>query len=119
MTRAKHLGYLIEIKLPEECGYEGYSAWCAYKYNKSAEKYSLSMWLKRHDIDDTFKIESQEIDTQIISGTRETIEENICRIVEQAALSGFFDYYIERYEYTYNCYDLGEEVLDQRRVSND
>lgn len=119
MTRAKHLGYLIEIKLSEECGYEGYSAWCAYKYNKSAEKYSLSMWLKRHDIDDTFKIESQEIDTQIISGTRETIEENICRIVEQAALSGFFDYYIERYEYTYNCYDLGEEVLDQRRVSND
>ena len=117
MMKCKSLGYVVEINLPEECGYEGYSVECRYSFNKKKEKYSLSMWLKRNDIDDRFKIDSQEIDTQYISGTRETIRDNICRIVEQASLSGFFDRYINRYEYTYEFFDKGCEYFDQ--VSND
>ena len=27
-------GYTIRIKLPEECGYVGYSVKCTYKHNK-------------------------------------------------------------------------------------
>ena len=117
MMKCKSLGYVVEINLPEECGYEGYSVECRYSFNKKKQKYSLSMWLKRNDIDDRYKIDSQEIDTQYISGTRETIRDNICRIVEQASLSGFFDRYIQRYEYTYKCFDKGCEYFDQ--VSND
>lgn len=109
-------GYTIRIKLPAECGYEGYSVKCTYKYNKQKEKYCLSMWLKRDDIDDDFKIDSQEIDTQYISGTKETIESNICKTVEQASLSGYFDYYIERFEYTYDCFDRGNELFEQERL---
>lgn len=110
-------GYTIRIKLPEECGYEGYSVKCTYKYNKQKEKYRLSMWLKRDDIDDDFKIDSQEIDTQYISGTKENIEDNIIRIVEQASLSGYFDHYIERYEYTCDCFKRGNELFEQERLA--
>ena len=75
------------------------------------------MWLKRNDIDDRFKIDSQEIDTQYISGTRETIRDNICRIVEQASLSGFFDRYIQRYEYEMNCFDIGNDLVESERLN--
>ena len=111
-------GYTVKIKLPEECGYEGYSVKCTYKYNKQKEKYSLSMWLQRDDISDDFKIDSQEIDTQLIPGTRETIEDNIIRIVEQASLSGYFDHYIERFKYTYDCFERGNDMFEQEHVNS-
>lgn len=110
-------GYTIRIPLSEECGYAGYSVKCTYKYNMVKEKYRLSMWLKRDDIDDDFKIDSQEIDTQYISGTSETIIDNICRIVEQASLSGYFNHYIERFKYTYDCFERGNELLEQERLA--
>lgn len=118
MLRYQNKGQVIEIKLPEECGHEGYSIECRYLFDKVRGKYLLSMWLKRDNVDDTFKIDSQEIDTQYISSTKETIKSNICRIVEQASLSGYFDYYIERYEYTYKCFDRGNELFEQERLGD-
>lgn len=118
MLKYQNKGQVIEFRLSEECGYEGYSVECQYLFDKIRGKYSLSMRLKRDDIDDTFKIDSQEIDTQYISGTKETIKENICRIVEQACLSGYFNYYIERYEYTYKCFDKGDELFEQERLGD-
>lgn len=116
MLRYENKGYIIEIKLPGEHGHNGYSVECRYKYDTEKEKYLLSMWLKRNDIDDSFKIDSQEIDTQYISGTKETIRQNICNIIEQANDTGFFDYYIERYEYTYKCFDRGNELFEKERL---
>lgn len=116
MLKYENKGYLIEIKLPVERGYNGYSVECKYKYDKSKEKYLISMWLKRNDIDNTFKIDSQEIDTQYISGTKETIKQNICKIVEQASSSGLFDDYIERYEYTVKCFDRGNELYEKESL---
>ncbi len=118
MLRYENKGYTIEINLPEECGHEGYSVECTYQYDKEKEKYLLSMWIKRSDINDKFKIDSQEIDTQYISGTKETIRQNICRIVEQASLSEYFDHYIKRYEYIYKCFDKGNELLEKEMMNN-
>lgn len=116
--KPKFKGNTIEMRLPVECGYKGYSVECTYKYHKKKEKYLLSMWLKRQDVGDKFKIESQEIDTQYIPGTRETIVENICRIVNQASLSGYFDHYIKRYEYTLKCFDRGDELYEKERLKD-
>ena len=66
MLKYENKGHVIEIKLPEECGYKGYSVECRYQFDKSKEKYLISMWLRKDGIDDTFKIDSQEIDTQYI-----------------------------------------------------
>lgn len=116
-------GYSIRFHLPEEIGHEGYSVRCIYKYKKREEKYALQMWLMRDDIGDEFKIDAQEIDTQYISGTRESIEQNIVRIVEHASLCGFFEDYIQKYEYTYDCFDYGNshyenEILKSSKEEN-
>ena len=116
MLKYENKGHVIEIKLPEECGYKGYSVECRYQYDKLKEKYMLSMWLRKDGIDDTFKIDSQEIDTQYINSTKETIRQNICKIVEQASLSGYFDCYIERYEYTCKCFDRGNELFENEII---
>lgn len=116
MLEPKYKGYTIEIKLPKKYGYEGYSVECTYKYIKSKDKYLLSMWLKRNDIDDKFRIDSEKIDTQYISGTKETIVDNICRIVEYASLSDYFDYYIKQFDYTYKCFDCGDELFTKERL---
>ena len=112
--RYENNGYSIEINLTGK--YKGYSVECQYQYDKEKEKYILSMWLKRNDIDNRFRIDSQKIDTQYISGTRETIRLNICRIVEQACAMNFFDQYIEEFEYLYECFDRGNEVLEKERT---
>lgn len=105
-------GYTIEIILLKD-KYNGYSVECTYRYNKKEQKYALSMWLKRNDLDEKFKIESEKIDTQFISGTKETIVNNICRIVEQMVINNHFDDYVQRFEYTVKCFEIGCEVLDE------
>ena len=113
MLRYENKGYLIDVKLPES----DYSVLCRYKYDKNKDKYLFSMWLMRNDIDDTFKIDSQEIDTQYISGDKSTIRDNIVKIIEQAYDSNFFDYYIERFEYTYKCFDKCNDFYESERLS--
>ena len=112
----KNNGYSIEINLPKK--YSGYSVECQYQFDKEKEKYILSMWLKRNDIDNRFKIDSQKIDTQYISGTRKTIRANICRIVEQACSTGYFDSFIRDFEKLYECFDKGFELLSKDSESN-
>ena len=117
MFRYKNKGYTMEIRLPKD-KYKGYSVECRYQYNKKEEKYLISMWLLRDTIDDRFKIDSQKIDTQYISGTRKTIRSNICRIVEQACLTGYFDSFIRDFEKLYECFDKGFELLSKESESN-
>lgn len=109
-------GYTVRVPLPEECGYLGYSVKCTYKYDKIIGKYYLSMWLSREDIDDDFRIDAQEIDAQYIRGTRRTINNNIKRIVANASLSNYFDNYIKRFEYTYDCFECGDDFLQKKDI---
>lgn len=108
-------GYTVRVSLPEECGYLGYSVKCTYKYDKIIGKYYLSMWLRREDINDDFRIDAQEIDAQYIRGTRRTINNNIKRIIADASLSEYFDDYIKRFEYTYDCFERGDELFVEER----
>lgn len=114
MLRPKYKGTTIEIRLPKE--YKDYSVECTYRYIKSKEKYELSMWLKYDSVRDKFKIESQEVATQLIPGTRDTIVDNVCKIVEQMCDAKSFEEYIERYEYTRNCFDRGNELIEKEEI---
>ncbi len=111
-AKPKFKGYTIDIDLPKD-KYNGYSAECTYRFDKKNQKYALSMWLKRNDLDEKFKIESEKIDTQYISGTKETITENICRVVEQMVIGNRFDEYVKRFEYTVKCFEVGCEALNE------
>lgn len=118
MPSYKYMGQVIEINLSNRYGYDGYSVECKYKFDKQKEKYLLSMWLKREGFCDTLPIDSQEIDTQYISGTRDIIIHNICRLVEQACINKLFDKYVERFEYTCKCFDIGNAAIENERLSS-
>ena len=115
-------GNMLIIEL-SNFGYKNYFVECVYHFDKLNGKYSLSMWLNRNDIEDRMMLSSKKVDTQYIPGTRETIAENICRIVHHAATiendNGvrYFDYFVERYEYELACFDRGNELFEKERLA--
>lgn len=116
-------GQSVEINL-SKWGYKGYVAECSYYFDKKKDKYSISMWLKNTDVGDRMKLSSKKVDTQYISGTRDTILENICRIVHHCATVAdkknnkkYFDPFVERYEYECKCFDIGNEILERKRLN--
>lgn len=126
MMKPRCNGNTLTISL-SNCGYSNYIAECEYHFDKTKEKYSLSMWLNRCDLEDRMRLSSKKVDTQYISGTRDTIIENICRIVYQAAMvvneqgEKYFDKYVERYEYELACFERGNELFEKEALekSND
>ena len=116
MMKPNFKGNILEIDL-SKFGHKNYYVECCYYFHKKEGKYSLSLYLNRNDLEDRMKISSKEIDTQYISGTRETIVENICRVVHQMHLEGHFNYYVNRYEYELDCFDRGNELLEQERLN--
>ena len=68
--------------------------------------------LKHSTMDQKYHVEYDGIDTQYISGTRETIRENICRMWKVMMEQNHFDYFIDRYEYDMKCCEKGAEILD-------
>lgn len=123
MMRPKFNGNTMTINL-SHFGYENYFVECAYHFDKHKGKYLLSMWLNRDDLEDKMKLSSKKVDTQYISGTRETIVENICRIVHQATTVPneygvrYFDRFVERYEYELKCFERGNELFEAERMAN-
>lgn len=113
MNKLRRKGFTVEADL-KEFGYENYFVECTYKYIKKKEKYLLRMGLAPKNFDTRLKIEFNEIDVQLISSTRETIEEHISRIIEYMAADGSFDGYIKQFEYECKCFDLGNEILEQK-----
>ena len=116
-------GNTLTIKL-SDFGYKNYFVECAYYFDKREGKYSLSMWLNRNDMEDRMRLSSKKADTQYIYGTRETIVENICRIVHHCATvvdekndSKYFDKDVERYEYELACFERGNELFEQERLA--
>lgn len=123
LMQPKFKGNTLTIEL-SDFGYKNYFVECAYYFDKQKDKYSLSMWLNRNDMEDRMMLSSKKVDTQYIPGTKETIVENICRIVHQAATianeeSGerYFDYFVERYEYELACFERGNELMEQERMA--
>lgn len=118
----KFKGNTLTIEL-SGFGYENYFVECAFHFGKQKGKYALSMWLNRHDMEDRMMLSSKKVDTQYIPGTRNTIVENICRIVHQASTVSnkdgvrYFDYFVERYEYELACFERGNELFEQERLA--
>lgn len=122
IMKPKFKGQTIEFNL-SKWGYENYIVECAYYFDKSEGKCSLSIWLNRIDIEDRIRLSSKKVDTQYISGTRETIAENVCMVIHHMATVSdkngekYFDPFVERYEYELKCFERGNELFEQERLS--
>ena len=113
MLKKNYLGTTISFVLPEN-QYKGYVVDCTYKYIKDMDKYAIAMWLRRTDIDNRLQICSQETTAQYITSDKENIQNDIARLIEQAANSTFFDDYIARFEYYDKCFTYGNDYFECR-----
>lgn len=122
MMKPRYTGSTLVIDL-SDFGYKNFFAECVYHFDKHKGKYSLSIWLERNDMEARMRLSSGKIDTQYISGTKETIVENICRIVHYAAAVAdengvkYIDRFVKRYEYELTCFERGNELFEQERLS--
>lgn len=118
----KFKGNTLTIEL-SDFGYENYVVECAYYFDKNEGKYLLSIWLSRKDIEDRIMLSSKKVDSQYIHGTRDTIVENICRVVHQSATvindngEKYFDFFVNRYEYEISCFERGNELFENERLN--
>lgn len=116
IMRPKFQGNMITIDL-SKWGYDGYFVECTYRFIKKDEKYALSVYLNRNDLEDKLKLTSKNIDTQYIQSTKENIVENICEIIHHMAVQEDFDYYVDCYEYELACFERGNELFEQERLA--
>lgn len=111
MIKYRNKRTTLSIDLPEECGHEGYYIDCSYSFDKNKMQYLVTMELRRVDI----KEYVQPVNSQYLESDKKTIDYIIRHDVEDSALSGFFEEYIQKYEYTCDCFDKGNDFLESKQ----
>ena len=85
-------------------------------WNSSEHKYTVQLMLKEKTVDKWDLIEKAEsiefnVDYKIINSA-------ILKHVSTLLSDGFFDYYIQRYEYELKCFDIGNEIAEKERFGD-
>ena len=78
--------------------------------------YDVQLMLKENSVSKWDVIEKAE--HIIIHSDEKRICSAILKIVGTYLQEGFFDYYINRYEYELKCFDLGNDVLKKERLGD-
>lgn len=76
------------------------------------DAYDVQLMLKENTVDKWDLIEKAEHLTIHSDGKR--IHSAILKIVGTYLQEGFFDYYINRYEYELKCFDLGNDIYEKK-----
>lgn len=84
-------------------------------WNTEKQNYTVELRIKENTVEKWDLIEKAEslefnVDYKIINKA-------ILKHVSTLLSEGFFDYYIQRYEYELNCFDVGIEVLENKKVN--
>ena len=82
--------------------------------NEETNKYNSSLFLKENTVDDWKLI--QDAENIEFDGSVRNINAAILKHVATLLHDGFFDYYIARYEYELNCFDIGNEKMEKERL---
>ena len=110
MERLKYENYkgckdIITIDL-----HNGYTVIAIKSWNQDEKKYTVQLMLKENTVDKWDLIEKAEsiefnVDYKIIN---KAILKHIATLLSD----GFFDYYIDRYEYELKCFDIGDNLYE-------
>lgn len=76
--------------------------------------YDVQLMLKENTVDTWTLIEKAE--HIIIHSDENRIYSAILKTVGTYLQDGFFDYYINRYEYELKCFDLGNDICDKEMI---
>ena len=86
-------------------------------WNQDEKKYTVQLMLKEKTVDKWDLIEKAEsiefnVDYKIINKA-------ILKYIATLLSDGFFDYYIQRYEYEMKCFDKGNSIYEKERLGDE
>ena len=95
--------------------YNGYSVIAVTGFDTENGVYATTLFLKDNTIDTWKLVENAE--NLEFHANQNTINSAILKKVSEFLNEGFFDYYIQRYEYELKCFDIGNEIFEKERLS--
>ena len=96
--------------------HNGYSVIAVTGFNTENRVYTTTLFLKENTIDTWKLIENAE--SLEFHANQNTINSAILKNVSMFLEDGFFDYYIDRYEYELKCFDIGNEIAEKERLGD-
>lgn len=96
--------------------HNNYSILAFANWNKENNNYEATFYIKRNDIDLLELIEKLE-NVSFQNSDSKTIRTNIANYITTLLSDGFFDYYINRYEYEQKCFDKGNDIFEMERLN--
>ena len=104
MLRFEKEGTAISVKLPKT----DYIVYMIANYSKDADTYHTKLYITRKDINDLVLIDDDyEMKSNISS-----IRFDMGQYITEKYNKGYFNYYIDRYEYQQKCFNKGVEVVE-------
>ena len=95
--------------------HNGYSVIAITGLTHEKQIYTTTLFLKENTVDDWKMIEKAEY--LEFETNYKTINSAILKKVSDLLEEGFFDYYIQRYEYELKCFDVGNAIIGKERLS--
>ena len=90
--------------------HNGYTVIAVTGFDTENRLYTTTLFLKENTVDTWKLIESAE--NLEFHANQNTINSAILKQVSAFLEDGFFDYYIQRYEYEMNCFDVGNDLIE-------
>ena len=97
--------------------HNGYTVIAVTGFDAENGVYTTTLFLKDNTID-TWKL-IEQADKLVFHANNNTINSAILKQISTFLDEGFFDYYIQRYEYEMNCFDVGNNLVEKERLGNE
>lgn len=95
--------------------HNGYTVIAITGFDTENRVYTTTLFLKENTIDTWKLIENTE--NLEFHANQNTINSAILKKVSEFLNGGFFDYYIQRYEYEMKCFDIGNALAESERLN--
>ena len=96
--------------------HNGYTVIAITGFNAENRVYTTTLFLKENTIDTWKLIENAE--NLEFHANHNAINSAILKQVSTFLQEGFFDYYIQRYEYEMKCFDKGNSIYEKERLGD-
>jgi hypothetical protein len=107
----KGLDNIITIDL-----HNGFSVIAISSFDKENNEYIVELHIKDNQISDWKLIEEAEnLKFKACDRINSAILKQISKFLEE----GFFDKYINRYEYETKCFDIGNDIMEKERLGDE
>ena len=96
--------------------HNGYTVIAITGFNAENRAYTTTLFLKENTIDTWKLVENAE--NLEFHANHNAINSAILKQVSTFLQEGFFNYYIQRYEYEMKCFDKGNSIYEKERLGD-